>query len=342
MLQRFSAARFGAIGLGLMAAALLLVACGEDDDEVTLVVYSGRSSNLIGPMFDQFEADTGIIVEGRYGSTAEMAATLLEEGDNSPADMFVAQDPGGLGAVETSGLFAPLPEGIVERVPAEWRSSQGGWTGVSGRARVLVYNREMLTEADLPASVFDLTDPAWAGRVGWAPGNGSFQAFLTAVRVEHGDDVTRQWLEDMIANDVQTYPNNVTIVEAAAAGEVEVGLVNHYYLHQYLAERGEEYGARNYHFPGGDIGSLISVAGAGVLETSEHPEEAAQLLEFLLSDEAQEYFSSETYEYPVVASVEPSGSVTLLDELQPPDVDLNDLTDLEGTLELLRDVGALE
>lgn len=333
--------RFAAGGLALLAATLLLSACGGDD-EVRLIVYSGRSPNLIGPMLDKFEEETGIIVEGRYGSTAEMAATLLEEGDNSPADLFVAQDPGGLGAVEVAGLFAPLPAGVIERVPAEWRSTAGGWAGLSGRARVLVYNREMFTEADLPASVFDLTAPEWKGRVGWAPANGSFQAFVTAMRVHHGDEVTQQWLEDMIANDVQTYANNVTIVEAVAAGEVHVGLVNHYYLHQFLAERGEGYGARNYHFPDGDIGSLISVAGAGVLTTSDHPEEAAQLLEFLVSDEAQQYFASQTFEYPVVTSVGPSGNLPPLGELQPPAVNLNDLTDLEGTLDMLRRVGALQ
>src|SRR3546814_5501867 len=196
MLRRLAAA-------GVVLAAVSLFASACSDDETTLVVYSGRSPNLTGPMLDKFEADTVIVVEGRYGNTAEMAATLLEEGDSSPADLFIAQDPGGLGAVEQAGLFAPLPEGIAERVPAEWRSSEGGWTGLSGRARVLVYNTEMLTEADLPDSVFDLTDPAWRGRVGWAPPNGSFQAFVTAMRVQEGEDVTRQWLEDMIANDVQ-------------------------------------------------------------------------------------------------------------------------------------------
>lgn len=323
-----------------MLAAVAATACGDDGEQ--LIVYSGRSANLIGPLFDQFEEETGIEVEGRYASTTEMATTLLEEGSNSPADLFVAQDTGGLGAVQKAGLFAPLPQSLLDMVDARWRSDDGGWIGLSGRARVLVYNVESLTPEDLPTSVFDLTEPEWEGRVGWAPTNASFQAFVTGMRVQHGDDVTRDWLEAMIANGVQSYENNVQTVEAAAAGEIDVGLVNHYYLHQFLAERGESYGARNHYLEAGDAGSLVGVAGAGILASSENKEAAQRLLEFLLSDEAQQYFADETYEYPVVDSVEANADLPGLGEIQPPDIDLDDLDDLEGTLAMLREVGALE
>ena len=362
------------LSLPLIAIALFAVACSDDGGDATetpaatateamtgtteatasateaapatpsgsLTVYSGRSESLIAPILEQFTAETGITVEARYGSTAEIALALLEEGDSSPADVFIAQDPGGLAAVELAGLFATLPEDVTGLVDGAWRSNLGGWVGLSGRARVLVYNNELLTEADLPSSVHDLTDEAWSGRVGWAPTNGSFQAFLTAMRAAEGEDAARQWLEDMIANDVVAYGNNRAIVEAVASGEVEVGLVNHYYLHAYLAEQGEAFTARNYHFPGGDIGSLISVAGAGVLNTSQNPDAAAFLLQYLLSEAGQRYFADATYEYPVVAGIEPNGDLVPLAEIQAPDVDINDLSDLEGTLNLLREVGAIE
>ena len=361
--------RYGWIGAALIAASMLFAACSGDSGssstpeptpttaETTttpeptaatpepisgeLTVYSGRSEALIAPIIEQFTAATGVTVNVRYGSTAEMAAALLEEGGNSPADVFIAQDPGGLGAVEVAGLFAPLPEAAGELVDDQWVSSRGGWVALSGRARVLVYSTE-LDVADLPASVYDLTDPKWAGRVGWAPSNGSFQAFVTAMRVQDGDERTREWLEGMIANDVVTYGNNRAQVEAVDAGEIDLGLVNHYYLHPYLAERGDSFGARNYHFPAGDIGSLLSVAGAGVLNTAQNPAAAEALLAFLLSSEGQQYFADETYEYPVIEGVTIAEAVTPLDEIEAPDIDINDLTELETTLELLREVGALE
>ncbi len=364
---------FSWLTLPLIAIALFAVACSDDADDAdtptaaatqaatgttegtaaatetaeappsgSITVYSGRSESLIAPILEQFTAETGITVEARYGSTAEMALALLEEGDSSPADVFIAQDPGGLAAVELAGLFATLPEDVTGLVDQAWRSNLGGWVGLSGRARVLVYNNEMLTEEDLPASIHDLTNEEWSGRVGWAPTNGSFQAFLTAMRAEEGEDAARQWLEDMIANGAVTYENNRAIVEAAASGEIEVGLVNHYYLHAYLAEQGEAFTARNYHFPEGDIGSLISVAGAGVLNTSQNPEAATFLLEYLLSEDGQRYFADATYEYPVVAGIEPNGDLVPLADVQAPDVDINELSDLEGTLNLLREVGAIE
>ncbi|MEX1022631.1 MAG: iron ABC transporter substrate-binding protein [Dehalococcoidia bacterium] len=330
---------------GLTAALMLtgvVAACGDDSDAESLTVYSGRSESLIGPLLERFEEETDITVEVRYGSTTEMATTILEEGANSPADVFIAQDTGGLGAVQQAGLFEPLPEDTLAKVAQQWRSDDNGWVGLSGRARVLVYNNETIDPADLPDSILDLTDPEWSGRLGWAPTNASFQAFVTALRVVHGDDAAREWLEGMMANDIMTYPGNSQIVEAAAAGEIEVGLVNHYYLHRYLAEQGESYPARNYYTAPGDIGSVVGVAGAGILASSDSMDAAQRLIDFMLSDESQQYFADETYEYPVVTSVPANADLPALDSIQPPDMDLDDFADLEGTLALLREVGALE
>lgn len=306
----------------------------------TLTVYSGRSEDLIAPILEQFTAETGVQVEVRYGNTAEMAAVILEEGDNSPADVYIAQDAGALGALAQEGRLGLLPSDILSRVPAEFRSDDGLWVGLSGRARVLVYNTEKLTEADLPASIIDLANPEWAGRVGWAPTNASLQSHVTAMRLLLGDDATRAWLEAMVANGTVTYENNTSVVQAVINGEVEVGLVNHYYLYGFLADN-PDVPAANYFFPGGDVGALINVAGAGVVSTSDQPGLAQRLILYLLGNTAQEYFAAETSEYPLVEGIAPSVELKPLAEIEVPAVDLSDLSDLQATLDLLSETGAL-
>ena len=216
-----------------------------------LVVYSGRNENLVGPLLDLYGEQSGVDVEVRYGSTAEMAATILEEGRNSPADLFYGQDAGALGALARTGRCVELPSEITDLVDARFVSPDREWIGTSGRARVLVHNTETVSADELPATIFDLTDEQWRGRVGWAPTNGSFQSFVTAMRVNAGEEATRQWLEGMIANDVQAYPKNTPIVEATGKGEIDVGLVNHYYLFRFLAED-PGFAAANYYFPAGE------------------------------------------------------------------------------------------
>ncbi|MEZ4730959.1 MAG: iron ABC transporter substrate-binding protein [Caldilineaceae bacterium] len=307
----------------------------------SLVVYSGRSENLVGPLIEQFEAATGIAVEVRYGSTPEVAATLLEEGANSPADVFFAQDPGGLGAVANAGLLAPLPEEILTAVKPEFQSPDGLWVGVAGRARVVVYNTETLTEADLPADIADFTDPAWSGRIGWAPTNASFQAMVTGMRVLWGEEETRAWLEGIQANNPVVFEGNAPIVEAVAAGEIEVGFVNHYYLYRFLTEGGEAFPARNYFLPGGGPGSLVMVAGAGRVASGQNEANALTFIAYLVSAEAQQYFTEQTNEYPVVEGVAGPEGLTPIEELNAAEINLTELADLQGTTQLLQDVGVL-
>lgn len=307
----------------------------------TLTIYSGRNEELVGPLIEQFEQQSGIDVEVRYGDTAELAATILEEGDNSPADVFFAQDAGALGAVQAADRFEELSDEITGRVEERFRSEEDEWVGVSGRARVVVFNTATYTTTDLPDSIFGYTDPKFRGRIGWAPTNGSFQAFVTALRVLEGEDRAREWLEGIQANEPKVYENNTAVVNAVASGEIDVGFVNHYYLFRLLAENGEGFGARNYYFTNGDPGSLINVAGAGVLSTSDNKPAADQFVEFLLSDEAQQYFADETYEYPLVEGIEPNEALPRLDEIETPNINLSDLDDLQGTLQLLQDLGIL-
>jgi iron(III) transport system substrate-binding protein len=308
----------------------------------TLTVYSGRSESLVAPFFAAFSAASGIQVEVRYGDSAELAATILEEGANSPADLFFAQDAGALGALSAADLLQDLPATTLGAVDSRFVSVAGDWVGVSGRARVLVYNTDRLTEADLPDSVTELTDAAWAGRVGWAPTNASFQAFVTALRVSAGDEAARSWLAGMIANETRVYEKNSAIVNAVAAGEIDVGLVNHYYLYQLQRDAGGTLAAANYTpRAAGDLGGLINIAGAAILKTAGNPAGAQQLIDYMLASEGQRYFAEQTFEYPLVSGVSADARLTPLDQLAAPEFDLNNLRDLKGTLDLLLEVGAL-
>ena len=311
----------------------------RDADPGKLVIYSGRSESLVDNIIRQFSDATGVDVEVRYANTGQLAATLLEEGNNSPADVFFAQDPGGLGAVES--MLSPLPADLLQQVPGWAQSPQGKWVGISGRARAVVYNSERLTEADLPDDMFGFTDAAWKGRIGWAPTNASFQTMVTAMRSQWGEEKTRQWLEGIAANDARVYPKNTPQVAAAAAGEIDVGFVNHYYLFRFLAEEGESFPARNYHPRSGGPGSIVMVAGAGVLATAENPDNAARFLRFMLSPVAQQYFASQTFEYPLVEGVNTQRVLVPLADIVKPDLSAGDLVDLQGTQELLQEAGVL-
>ncbi len=321
-------------------------AAGNSTNRERLVIYSGRSESLVQPIIDQFEQVTGIEVDVRYGSTSEMAGVLLEEGASSPADLFYAQDPGGLGALQNAGLLASLPDEIIEKVPSRFAAETGDWVGISGRARTVVYNVNAIAdpESELPQDLFGFVDPQWDGRIGWAPTNGSFQAMVTAMRSVWGEEKTSEWLQGIQANNPVVYPNNTPIVAGTAAGEVDVGFVNHYYLHRFLAEEGEDFPARNYFLPGGDPGSLIMVSGAGILQSAENKENAQKFLTFLLSVPGQQYFASQTFEYPVVEGVTIPSALPPLAALDAVAIDIRpaDLADLQGTQDLLLELGIID
>lgn len=307
----------------------------------SLTIYSGRSEELVGPIIERFETESGVAVEVNYAGTSELAATILEEGDASPADVFFSQDGGALGALAEEGRLAALPEATLDLVDERFRSPDGQWIGISGRARVVAYDSRVLSEADLPDSILDFTDPAWKGRIGWAPTNASLQTFVTALRVLEGEDVARAWLEGIQANEPRVYEGNSQALEGVAAGEVEVAFINHYYLLEAIAERGADFPVRNYFLPGGDPGSLVNVAGAGVLTTAKNPAAAQAFIDFLLTEESQRYFAEETFEYPLVAGVPADERLTPLAEIESPEVDLSQLSDLQGTLELMQEAGVL-
>ena len=321
-----------AVVLGLVA-----VSCAGGDETVT--VYSGRTENLIGPILEDFTEATGIEVEVRYGKSVDLALLIDEEGDRSPADLFISQSPGAVGLLAGEGHLRPIDRDVLQAVPEEFRNAGGLWVGMSGRVRVIVYNRDLVDPAELPSSVFELTDERFRGRVGVAPTDSSFQDFVTAMREVHGDEVALEWLEGLAANDARTYANNTAIVQAVGRGDVPMGLVNHYYN---LRAKAEDPGvaSENYYFPDRDIGSLLIVTAIGVLSTSDAPELADRLVEFMLGEEAQRFYGEQTFEYPLAAGVAPSSVLPALSSIGVATYDFDRLGGgLERTKELIDESG---
>jgi iron(III) transport system substrate-binding protein len=333
----------------LIALAAVGAGCGDDGGSSDggsggggeLTVYSGREEEIVEPLLEDFEKKTGIKINARYGDSAELAATLAEEGDNSPADVFFAQDPGSLGSVEQEGRLATLPQSVLDRVPDRFRDPQGHWVGTSGRVRVVAYNTDELEKSELPKSIFGYADERWKGKIGLAPTNASLQAFLTAMRLTAGEERTRDWLEAIKANDPKLYEKNLQVVEAVGRGEIQVGFVNHYYLH-IAKEEDPNLPVANDYLSGTDPGALVLCAGVGILESSDKREDAERFVEFLLSDEGQRFYAEEAEEaeYPLVEGIDPKKGLPPLESLQGPDVELDRLgPELEKTLELLNEVG---
>ena len=325
----------------VLAVAAGAAACSGDDgtDSESITVYSGRSEDLVQPLLDAFTAETGIGVEARYGDSAELALLIQTEGSQSPADVFISQSPGALGLLAGEGRLAPLAEDLTGLVDAGFRASDDTWVGITGRVRVVVYNRDLVNADELPGSVLELTEPRYAGRVAVAPGNGSFQDFVTAMRNEIGDDATLEWLEGMAANGSPNYPKNSAIVEAVGRGEVEMGLVNHYYNLR-AQEADPTVPSVNHFLPAEDLGALVIVTGGAVLASSDAPSAGERLLGWLLDPSTQATFAAETQEYPLRAGVAGPDGVPALDGLAVDTIDYELLGDgLTGTIELIRESG---
>ena len=335
-------------------AALTLTACGSSDstdssttdgdgstaDGDVVTIYSGRNENLVGPLLEQLEEATGTPVEVRYGDSAELAAQLLEEGERTEADLFFSQDAGALGALANEGRLATLDESLTGSVIEGYADEEGRWVATSARARVIAYNPELAPEVPEMTSIDEILDPQYRGQIGIAPTNASFQSFVTALRVDRGEDGAREWLTQLLENEPRIYERNGLILDAVDSGEVALGLINHYYWYEKADEVGlDEITAQIHFLNSDDAGALINVAGAGILEGSEQSDGAASIIEYMLSEEGQQYFTDETSEYPVVDGIELKEGLTPLSELQGSSVDLNQLDSLAETLALLEEVG---
>jgi iron(III) transport system substrate-binding protein len=332
------------------AAALILGACSATSEDSGggpsepstegITLYSGRIPAAIGGAVDMYEAKADRDVQVRYGETGDLAATLVEEGDNSPADVFFAQEPGAIGAVADRGLLAKLPQDILDLVPPQYRDPDGRWVGVTGRARVIAYGPDV-KESELPDSPLGLTDPKWKGRVGWSPASDSLQQYVTALRLRYGDAVAGEWLREMVNNDTQEYPDNVSIRDAIANGEIDVGLINHYYVAQAVAAEGPEYPVKVY-FPPKGLGSLLLLTSVGVLDSSDRKDEAFDFIRSLLSKKGQTFFTSSSKEYPLAKGVPADPTLTVpLSDIPPSPGNLSDIGATQATIQLMQEAGAL-
>ncbi len=333
--------KFFLLGLLTVVTGVGIWGCsqGVNENSKTLVVYSGRNKKLVGPLIEQAKEDLNLNIEVRYGKTSQLAIALLEEGDNSRADVFFGQDAGALGALEKNQKTLPIESKILEQVDSRFRSPEGNWLGVSGRARTVDYNTKLVKEGDLPKSIWDLTQPKWRGKVAWAPTNGSFQSFVTAMRALEGEEKTLEWLKAMKANGVKKYGNNTAIVKALGRGEVHLGLVNHYYLPRFKKENPDFPVA--HHYTNKDAGSMVNVAGVAIMKTTDQKEDVQKFINYMVSSKAQNYFASKTNEYPLSKGVDAPTLQVSLKELDPPEIDLTKLSSLEETLKLLQKAGVV-
>ncbi|MFT7473374.1 MAG: iron(III) transport system substrate-binding protein [Verrucomicrobiales bacterium] len=322
------------------AAAIYSDDCSETTGE-QVTIYSGRSKDLIEPALDAFECATGISTVTNFGDPTDLALNLVEEGDRTPADVFLSKSPGAVGFLQNAGVLRELSSDVTDLVADENTAASGTWVGITGRQRVLVYNIDLVDASDLPSSILELTDEKYRGKVGIPAGNGSFQDWFTVFRAQHGDDVATAWINDMVANEAIVTESNRPTVDAVGRGEFEFGLVNHYYNYQEVAALGDAHRALNHTFAADDIGSLVIVTAAGVTTNSDNVDEAEELISFLLSEGAQTYFTTDTLEYPLSANVEPADVLPPLgDDGADFDVKFDDLGDgLQRTIEIIEASG---
>jgi len=313
---------------------------GSTGDTVT--IYSGRTENLIKPILDAFVCDTGVGVRVRWGDSTDLALLLDEEGGTTEADVFLSRSPGPVGFLEGKGLLGTLDDDTLDLVSDDNRAGSGAWIGFSGRKRVLVANTDTVGEDDLPSGVLELTGEQYRDRVAIPATNGSFEDWFTVFRDQAGNEVATRWLDDMVANGARFYPNNRAIVEAVGRGEIDMGLVNHYYNHQEAAARGDEHRAENHDFADDDIGSLLIITAATVTAASDDTVNANALISYLLSEGAQRYFTDETFEYPLGAGVEANEVLPPLTALEIGAVDFDSLGGgFEETEQIIQESGIL-
>ncbi|WP_128478376.1 extracellular solute-binding protein [Halorussus pelagicus] len=314
------------------------------DLEGSLEIYLGGGEGglyenlvrLLEQKYSNFDANV------RMAGSTQLANEIIEveKGGETNADVFWSIDSTSLGLVADADITSQLPQRVLDPVPSGFRDSNGAWVGVAGRARSIPYNTDELSESDIPDKVQQLPQTAaLEGSMGWAPTYGAFKSFVTAMRLLEGPETTKQWLRGMQDHNVSRYPDEFQVSNAVADGELQAGFANHYYALRVIASR--ENAPIDLAFTKGDAGALVNVSGCELLESSDKQELGADFVRHLLSAEAQEFFATQTFAYPMIPEVSPVGPLPTVDQLEPPEIDLSKLSNLEPTLELMREVGVL-
>jgi iron(III) transport system substrate-binding protein len=340
------------------ALAMLATACSGDNDTTvrtpavadnqattapepadTLTVYA-RDRDLSEPLIERFEQETGITVRVRWGNPIDLADQIIEDGANSPADVFYQPVSDALGPLSAAGRLATLSDDQLDRVPEAYRSPDGTWVGTSGRAHVVFYNTDQLSADDLPDSILGFTDPAWRGRIGWDPTSRSLQDVVTALRQLRGEDAVRDWLEGVKANAPAAFRGAPPIVNAVAAGEIiQVGFGSHSYLYDMQADGDASNVSARYY--SADPGGLLNVAGVGVIKGTNSEAAAHAFVDFLLSQTAQQFYADTVFEIPLVEGVDPPEGIPTADDLTVPGLDVRQFEELDDARTLLTEVGII-
>ncbi len=335
--------RLCALPLGVLLAALA-VGCGDasSDSKGSLTLYSAQHEPITEAFAEGFEESNGAEVKVRYGEDEGLASQIEQEGDASPADVFLAENTPPLEALSSKGLLAQVDSATLDEVPSQYSSPNGEWVGVAARETVLVYNPDLIAEDELPASILDLAKPKWKGKLAIAPSEPDFIPIVSAIEKLEGEAAAKSWLEGF-GDNAKRYNDNEGIIAAVGDGQVAAGIVNHYYWFEAAAEEGKDQIASKLHYFGNeDPGALINISGAGALASSDEPDLAQEFLAYIVSEEGQATMTeSGDWEYPLNSAVAPPPGLKPFDTLEPPNVTPADLGDGSEPLKLMQEAGLL-
>jgi iron(III) transport system substrate-binding protein len=323
----------------VVLTAPMLTACGDDGPYIT--VYNAQHEELIAEVAPLFEEETGIEVKLRSGSDLELANQLVQEGDASPADVFLTENSPAMSLVDNAGLFTKVDQETLDLIPPEYVPANRNWIGFMGRSTVAMYNTDALSDEDMPDSILDFADPEWDGRISYSPTGADFQAIVSAVLELEGEQATREWLDGLAENGTE-YDGNDVVLESVDSGEVDAGIAYHYYWYRDQKEAGEHSDSSELHFfDGQDPGAFVSVSGAGVLASSDKQTNAQKFVNFLAGEEGQQAIAdSYALEYPLNPDVSLDPPVKPFTELEPPQIDVATLNS-EPVIDLMQEEGLL-